>query len=33
MKNQVTIKHEVGGLKKGQIPRKILDFKKRRRSS
>ena len=33
MKNQVTIKHEIGGLKKGQSPRKILDFEKRRKSS
>ena len=29
MKNQVTIKHEIGGLKKGQSPCKILDLEKK----
>ena len=33
MKNQVTIKHEIGGLKKGQSSCKVLDFEKRRKSS
>ena len=33
MKSQVTIKHEIGGLKKAQSPCKILDFEKRRKSS
>ena len=33
MKNQVTIKHEIGGLKKGQSSCKVLDFEKRRNSS
>ena len=33
MKNQVAIKHEIDGLKKGQSPCKILDFEKRRKSS
>ena len=29
MKNQVTIKHEICGLKKGQSPSKILDLVKK----
>ena len=29
MKNQVTIKHEICGLKKGQSPCKILDLVKK----
>ena len=29
MKNQVTIKHEIGGLKKVQSPCKILDLEKK----
>ena len=33
MKTQVTIKHEIGGLKKGQSSCKVLDFEKRRKSS
>ena len=33
MKSEVTIKHEIGGLKKAQSPCKILDFEKRRKSS
>ena len=32
-KNQATIEHEIGSLKKGQSPHKILDFHKRRKSS
>ena len=32
-KNQATIEHEIGSLKKGQSPYKILDFDKRRKSS
>ena len=33
MKNQKTIKHEIGGLRKGQSSCKVLDFEKRRKSS
>ena len=29
MKNQLTIEHEIGGLKKGQSPCKILDLEKK----
>ena len=29
MENQVTIKHEIDGLKKGQSPGKTLNFEKR----
>ena len=30
MKSQVTIKHEIGGLKKKQSPCKVLDFEKKK---